>query len=259
MKHLRFLLNVATILIFLVLALQSCLALPIEVFCLTTGIVILGALAYLAGHELWILVRLETRGKPVSGRVVNVRKNRVGWQRLQVELQVPEGTLKKWTDDTSTTTCDRLERGDVVSVTLSKDWRHCRLHEPSSSFYHMGFIMASLSLGAILATGKMLLLAYLLVTQQACGETCETVHCEDEFQTRMLYAALVGATVYTDLYSIVQQRYFDSFPSLTDIDIQQRNDALEADTNADVELGTDEMTALTGMASKEPTGDMEMV
>lgn len=288
MKNLRLLLNTTTVVLFLVLALQTCIALPLQVFFLTAGIIILGALAYLALAELLTLVRLETQGQLVkTATVVDIRQNSVGWQRLQVNISVPEGgTIKKWMDDTTSTKsismCQRYRRqpyhprsvGDVVTVRLSKDWKYCRLHESddddqatlSSSFSctcrHVGTIMTILSLGAIVATGKMFVLVFLLVTQRACGETCTTFRCEDEFETRMLYACLVGATVYTDIFFVVKQRYFDSFPSLTDVDFQRTDEEddegsrllllPEVVENDDTKGFTSEMTVLT-LTSTEST------
>ena len=194
--NLRFLLHITTLFVFLVLTLQTCLALPIGVFCLMAGIVVFGALAYLASSELWVLLLLETQGKTVPATVVDVRQNRVGWQRLQVKMLVPDGTLQKWTDETSrtTATCKHAYNiGDRVTVLLSQDWRHCRLVEPSSSLCQVGTVMTILTLGAVVATGKMLLLIFLLVMRKACVDTCDTDRCQDEFWNTHAFRVFGGS------------------------------------------------------------------
>lgn len=262
--NLRPVLNIATIFLFFVLTLQTCLALSVEVFCLTGGMVVFGALAYLALSELWVLLLLDTRGFTVPATVVAMRQNQVGWQRLQVEMVVPAGTLQKWTDDISRTTkgCKHAhEIGDQVTVMLSNDWQHCRLLEPSTSLCQVGTVITILSLAAAVATWKMLFLTFLLVTRRACKDTCHTLRCEDEFDTRVLYAILVGATVYINIFFVVQRRYLDSLPSLTKFEILRRSDdssRLETWPEDPAEQPAFEMTALRVPATSSSDG-MEVV
>ena len=283
MMNIRLLLNSSTVVIFMILTMQTCLALPMEVFLLTAGIVLFGALAYVTATELWILCRLETHGYAVQATVVNVRQNRVGWQRLQVQMPVPPssqggdddgGLLRKWTDETTCTTSPLVCKpqyspatiGDTVTVRLSKDWQHCRLYEPTTSFCQVGTVMTILSLGAMVATGKMVLLVFLLLSRRACGDICaDTIRCQDEFETRFLYACLVGGTVYMDLWFVVKRRYLDRFPSLAETEIMEtrpdsggaRLSLVESLPDTTVQ-GTHEMMALK-FASLQSSDDAGVV
>lgn len=232
--------------VFILLAWQTCWALPVQVTVLAAGIVLLGSLAYLAARELHVLWRLTTAkadddgAKKPTARIVAIRSSPAGWQRLQVEFditqpsgggQVKRRSLRKWVDDTSPD--DHSVIGETVSVTLSKDWRHCRLVDSPRSFCRSGPSMTVLTMIALAATGKTLFLCIALLFQTTCGATCGTFPCgKNEVEIRFFYALLAGAAVYTELHHCIQQRYYKNLPSLTEYEFCTGSDASAATSSS---------------------------
>lgn len=241
-------LNLATGVIFVLLALETCFALPIEIFCLATGIVVLGSLAFLAATELRVVISLENSGFSASATVMDIRKNRVGWQRVRIETRLPDGSLlRKWADDAFR----NHNVGDIVAVSISKEHCHCRIKSPPSSCWQAGPSIAILCLTTIVATGKTLFLCFYLATQQKCNDTCGSFRCEDEFGIRLFYALLAGATVYTDLCVFVTERYYQNFPSMTEYQLVRVNSHTTIHQLSSDELDHDEKMTLVTTASTE--------
>lgn len=165
-------------------------------------------LTYLPLAELHAHVQLQRGGTLRSATVIDQLVNTSGFKRWQLEIVVPEGTIRKWVHSSN-----KLALGSVVDVTITEDWIYCRVENSNRPVWRTTIYLATLIFVSLTDTIESLYFvlfgiieAVNLLRQEGCSLVNIGVH--------LLFAVIFGGAICAICHSFFWKRRYADLPSV---------------------------------------------
>lgn len=186
---------------------QSNVTVTAKLASLATMVAVCIPLTYLPLAELHAHVQMQRRGVVRSARVMDHLVNPSGFARWRLEIDVPEGTIRKWVHSSA-----KLALGSVVDVTITDDWIYCRVENSNRPMWRTTAYLATLILVSVTDTIESLYFvlfgiieAVNLLREEGCSLVNIGVH--------LLFAVIFGGAVCAICHSCFWKRRYADLPS----------------------------------------------
>ena len=208
---------------------QSDLTVTAQLASLAMMIAVCVPFTYLPFLELKAHIQLQRFGRLRKATVVDHRVNPSGFARWRLEIEVPEGIVRKWTHSSA-----KLLVESTVDVTLTDDWVHCRVETPGKSAWRTTIYLTTLIFVSMADTIESLycvlfgmIEAVHLLREEGCSCLNIVLH--------VIFAVVFGGAVLSNLYSCFWKRRYVGLPSIY---------GYEFITKTEIRKGCDECNSL---------------
>uniref|UniRef100_A0A7S3P759 Uncharacterized protein n=1 Tax=Amphora coffeiformis TaxID=265554 RepID=A0A7S3P759_9STRA len=164
-------------------------------------------LTYVPMVEFYKAVQLQRFGKVRSATVVDHRVNPAGFARWRLDIEIPEGTIRKWVQHKT-----KLTLGSQVDVRLTEDYVFCRVEASGSSLWRTTIYLGTLIVVSLADTIESIycvifgvIQAVTLLREEGCSILNIVLH--------LLFTVIFGAAVLSNFYICFWKRRYSGLPS----------------------------------------------
>lgn len=164
-------------------------------------------LTYVPMVEFYKAVQLQRFGKVRSATVVDHRANPAGFVRWRLEIEVPEGTVRKWVYHKT-----KLAPGSTVDARLTEDYVFCRVEASGSSVWRTTIYLGTPIVFSLADTIESIYCVIFGVIQAVAllrEEGCSVIN----IALHLLFTVVFGAAVLSNFYICFWKRRYSGLPS----------------------------------------------